>query len=83
MLTLEEKENRLKGLPDMEDLNLVDQIDEHVGFVKEFLESFCPEEDIGWIGVEANDRMDMIQPLLNELWERLRKKTALLEKEGV
>ena len=81
MLTSEERENRLRGLPDMGDLDLANQLDEYIGFIKEFLDNFSPDNDIGWIGVEANNRMDMVQPMLNELWERLKRKTATMEKE--
>lgn len=83
MLTIDERESRLKNLPNLTDLDLVDQVDEHVGFIKEFLDGFCLVEDIGWIGVEANNRMDMVRPLLDELWERLKRKTVTIEKGDI
>ena len=80
MLTEDERENRLKNLPNLTDLDLADQLDEHIGFIGEVLKSSC-REDMGWIGVEANDRIDMVHPMLNELWERLKRKTVTIEKE--
>ena len=60
----------------IDNLELIDKLGAHVSFIKEVLYvGGCPGieyQNMGYIFVEVRDRIDKIESLIEEVWERLK-----------